>query len=627
MNDSHACAPDPPTRTGSFHFPHRRTRLSPETMQLTSIHLKQGSLQQGQWSSGGKCPPRAHLVRIAMALISLVLIASATAAPQRPVRVRAQLSTGVAKLGANVQLVITAEGDPAATLESLPPVDGLRISQPASPMYSEFTHRVAGRQVRRITLSWTLQVETLREGKFELPSVRVVSNGRGHLGQVLPASLTVVRDIQGADMGFLEVSEVPERVYEGQPFSVHLRAGWDANLQVASAGMVLPWWGRLPGTLELNTGQENLGRKVVTIGLNRSGRVDVVGPFEENRDNGVFHVVELKRRFLPTRPGVLDFAQGIFEFGELVGNAGPFGRRKTRDFYAVLPQFDVQVLRVPEEGRPFAWTGAVGSLSVDRETDTRDVDQGASIHLTMRWQGDGNLEFFDLPDLSRLDAFRGFRILGVEDIPGVLERKATWELVPVDANLEAIPAIPLWVFNPMSKAYEMLESEPVPIRVRAVEGGLDPALGGPVLDAPDVLGIDPHARTGPDPEGPSGSNLLVGYFLLPLAWLAGRMFVRRRGDPGGLAARRRRAAPRHLSRALGRAENAADQRQALAIFLGACSGQSDQSWIGRAPGLLSSAGGQELEILLASLDAAIHGGDNAPLDKAMIERVARGAGI
>jgi hypothetical protein len=160
-----------------------------------------------------------------------------------------------------------------------------------------------------------------------------------------------------------------------------------------------------------------------------------------------------------------------------------------------------------------------------------------------------------------------------------------------------------------------------------VEGGLDPALGGPVLDAPDVLGIDPHARTGSDPEGPLGSDLLVGYLLLPFAWFAGRMFVRRRGDPGGLAARRRRAAPRHLSRALGRAENAADQRQALATFLGACSGQSDQSWIGRAPGLLGAAGGQELEALFAVLDAAIHGGDNAPLDKTMIERVARGAGI
>jgi hypothetical protein len=42
---------------------------------------------------------------------------------------------------------------------------------------------------------------------------------------------------------------------------------------------------------------------------------------------------------------------------------------------------------------------------------------------------------------------------------------------------------------------------------------------------------------------------------------------------------------------------------------------------------LGVAGGQELEALFAALDAAIHGGDNAPLDRTMIERVARGAGI
>lgn len=566
-------------------------------------------------------------VQLGTVLLCLLTTAQVSAAPQVPVRVRAQLSTGVAKLGASIQLVVTAEGDRAARLEPLAPVDGLRISQPSGPMRSEFRRQVAGRFVQRITLRWTIQVEALREGKFDIPNVRVISNGRGVLGQVTPSSLTVVRDIQGADMGFLEALEVPIKVYEGQPFTVLLRAGWAADLQVASAGLVLPWWGRLPGTLELTTGKENLGLKLVTIALNRSGRVDVVGPVEKSRGGDLFQVVELKRRFLPTRPGTLDFAQSIFEFGELVGNAGPFGRRKTRDFYAVLPRFEVRVLRVPEENRPFAWTGAVGSLTVERETDKRDVDQGASIHLTVRWLGDGNLEFFDLPDLSRLDAFRGFRILGVEDTPGVLERKVIWELVPVDANLEEIPSIPLWAFNPEAEAYELLESDPVPIRVRAVEGGLDPALGGPMLDSPDVLGIDPRARPEADPIGPSGSNLLLGYLLLPLAWLGGRTLVRRRGDPAGHFARRRRAAPRHLARALRQAHNASDQRQALAVFLGACSGESVQSWIGRAPGLVQSAAGQELEGLLSALDASIHGGNNEPLDKSMIERVARGAGI
>lgn len=572
-------------------------------------------------------PSRGKTRRLNSLLILLggiFFVAAAQAAPQKPVRVRAQLSTGVAKLGSSVQLVITAEGDGSATLEPLDPVDGLRIAHPGSPMYSEFETRIGGRRTRRVTLRWTLQVETLRAGNFEFPDIRVTCNGRTHQGRVVPSSLTVVRDIQGANMGFLEVFDVPEQVYEGQPFTVRLRAGWDKNLQVASAGLVLPWWGRLPGVLELETGQENVGRKQVTIGLNRSGRVNVLGPMEESRAQGVFHTVELKRRYLPTRPGALDFAQGIFEFGELVGNAGPFGRRQTRDFYAVLPRFVVQVRRVPEEGRPFAWSGAVGDLSVERETDIRDMDQGGSVLLTLRWHGDGNLEFFDLPDISRLDAFRGFRVLGVEDTPGVMERKVTWELVPVDASLEAIPPIPLWVFNPISEAYELLESKPVPIRVRAVEGGLDPALGGPVFDAPDLLGIDPLVRTGEDPEGPTGSDLLIGYLLLPLAWFAGRTLVRRRGDPGGLLARRRRAAPRHLRRALRTATDAFGQRLALANYLGASSGTSDQAWIGCAPGGSDFKGAAELESLMAQLDASIHGGQNAPLEQALIERVARG---
>lgn len=148
---------------------------------------------------------------------------------QEPVRVRAQLSTGVAKLGANVQLVITAEGDGSASLESLDPVDGLRIAQPGSPMCSEFEPQVDGRSTRRVTLRWTLQIETLREGKFEFPVVRVTANGRTHEGRVVPSSLTVVDPIKGADMGFMEngIFVLAARLLSAQ---VHPLRGEDGGL-------------------------------------------------------------------------------------------------------------------------------------------------------------------------------------------------------------------------------------------------------------------------------------------------------------------------------------------------------------------------------------------------------------
>lgn len=562
----------------------------------------------------------------ALLLTLAVALTAGLAHAQRPVRASATLSTGVLKYGATATLTVEVEDQPKAVLQPVAGLDGLRFSAPGQPMVSSFQSFIGGRRLAKTTLKWTLAVEAEREGTFELPPIAVEVEGRRIEVAVQPSTLKVVRDIQGADLGFLEVRGVPDRVYEGQPFSVDLRAGWDAKLQVATAGLLLPWWGRLSGVLDLTPEDAGAGRKSVQLGLNRTGRIEMFTG-DEDRNGTPFVTVQNERRMMATRPGTLEFPESVFEFGELVGSSGPFGQRRTRDFYAVLPRFEVEVLRVPEEGRPFEWGGAVGTLTAERTVDRRDVDQGGSLEFAVRWTGDANLEFFDLPDLARLDAFRGFRVLGVEDTPGVSERRAVWELVPLDATLTELPALPLSVFDPVLERYTTVATDPVPIRVRAVEGGLDPALGGPTLDGPDLTGIDPRPRPARGPSGaPSGSLLLAGYGLVGAGWLVGRTRLRRLGDPDAPAARRRRRAPRALARALAQARSASAQRAALAAYLGARSGESEHAWIGRALAdfrtraaePLGTEAAAELAEALARLDEAVHAGEDAPLEAASL---------
>ena len=573
-----------------------------------------------------------HGARALLLVVACLLLAASTpaAAPQRPVRASATLSTGVLKYGATATLTVEVEDQPDAKLLPASALDGLRISAPGQPMVSSFQSVIGGRRLAKTTLKWSLVVEPEREGSFELPPLIVEAGGRRVEVPVQPATLKVVRDIQGADLGFLEVQGVPSRVYEGQPFTVDLRAGWDGKLQVATAGLLLPWWGRLSGVLDLTPEDAGAGRKVVQLGLNRTGRIQMFTG-EEERNGTPFVTVQNTRRMMATRPGTLEFPESVFEFGELVGNAGPFGQRRTRDFYAVLPRFDVEVLRVPEEGRPFEWGGAVGSVVAERTVEGRDVDQGGSLEFAVRWTGDANLEFFDLPDLARLDAFRGFRVLGVEDTPGVDERRAVWELVPLDATLTEIPALPLSVFDPELEDYTTVATEPVPIRVRAVEGGLDPALGGPTLDGPDLTGIDPRPRPMQEPqEGPGGGALLGGYALVGLGWLVGRTRLRRLGDPDAPEARRRRRAPRALARDLAAARTASEQRSALATYLGARSGETAHAWIGRpraefrdrAGDHLAPEAAEALASQLQALDVAVHAQDDAAVDPAPLQALA-----
>ena len=79
--------------------------------------------------------------------------------------------------------------------------------------------------------------------------------------------------------------------------------------------------------------------------------------------------------------------------------------------------------------RSLASSGAVGVLSVRASADTRDVVVGDSIKLTVDWTGDGNLEFFEAPDLGLFDAFRGFQVYGSAEEKSLDRRRVVYDLV------------------------------------------------------------------------------------------------------------------------------------------------------------------------------------------------------
>src|SRR5690606_33260362 len=87
------------------------------------------------------------------------------------------------------------------------------------------------------------------------------------------------------------------------------------------------------------------------------------------------------------------------------------GRRgeKTENYYVYGEPITLEVLPIPEEGRPNPYYGAVGRFTIDAALDRSRVDVGASVKLTLTVGGQGNFEFLRLPELDRLE---GFHLLG-----------------------------------------------------------------------------------------------------------------------------------------------------------------------------------------------------------------------
>ena len=503
-------------------------------------------------------------------------------AQRNGLEVTATLSSGVVKLGGDVVLTVQVVNPKrTAEIRSRPDVDGLVIGRWNGPSRSSNISLFNGRRSESVTYRWQLVIRPTRLGEFEIPPVEIDVDGQAL--RTRARKLAVVEDLRGADLGFCEL-EAKERVYEGEPLELSLHCGWDRSLAVDYVNLSLPWWEQLSGFIELEETQRSYARKRTEISLNGDARraveVDILD--DRRRDGRTFYDLELRRTFLPSRPGTYELPQSYLEFRQVIERGGFLRRDRTERFYALADPVTIEVLPLPDAGRPFGFTGAVGEFEPWADVDRRDVDVGDSIKLTVEWTGYGNFEFFEAPDLERDERFAGFRVYGKTERKSSERRTVVYDLAPLDASTTEIPAIELAVFDTSEEAYREVATEPIPIRVRALAAteGLAPIAEEEGI-ARDVRDIVADLSVDGALQRPGAGRVIAGLVGLPIVWLLLRTWVRRRGDPGAPAARRRRAAKRALTRALGRSESAVAQLASLDAFLAARSGESSAAWSGR----------------------------------------------
>ena len=436
--------------------------------------------------------------------------------------------------------------------------------------------------------------------------------------------LRVVEDLAASDFLFMERAEVPVRVFEGEPYTVEFDFGWDADLQPDSLSLRIPWYGRQDGVVELDTPATG---QTFDFPVSGNQRIPVAGLPDSKRDGRKFRMFRLRRRYVATRPGTVEFSRSIFEFTPQSERGGRFFRGRGRTYYRPLEPFSIEVVPVPEADRPIEWTGAVGQVTASREALRRDVDAGEPIDFTVTYSGIGNLEFFPAPDLSRMPAFDGFRVLGVNDDKGAYERVIKYDLVPLSASATEVPSVPLSVFDTLSEDYVTISTDPLEIRVRKVAGADGPDPFGEKVEEEEPLAIvlrDIEARPVGAPGGASAGGFFqrgpgagLALFVLafgPAVWLILKRVVRSHGDPASAEARRRRGALRTLERQLG-SSDPKDLSAALEAFLGARTGTEPAEWIGQADlpdddGALPSELKQDYAQLRDDLDAAIFSGQS-----------------
>jgi len=561
-----------------------------------------------------------------------VLLAGGLAARQDP-KVSAQLSTGVVRLGEKVGITIVLENSREARIVEVPSVPGLEIGKPSAPGVYEFRNYLNGRLQRGVQLTWHVALRASDVGEYVVPAFILEVEGQRLSTQ--PLTLKVVRDIRGEDLGYFEVRTGAAKVVEGQPFTLELRFGWESTQRYNYGNLSLPWWGALPGAIEVESAEPVRNAQPFTINDRLEIQAQELEPTAGRRN---FLVT---KTYLPVRSGKLEFPTSFFEFGRYGTSRGGgfFSRsKKTESHFVRAEPFMLEVVELPTEGQPFDFSGAVGTLDVRAMADTRDVVVGDSIKLTVDWLGAGNLEFFEAPDLGLIDDFSGFRVYGATEEKRIDRRRVVYDLAPLTDEVVAIPPVPLTVFDPGRGVYDTIKSVPIPIRVRPLARAISLGDEADQRFDRDILDIDTRALGSEPAAGivPTDRWVVAALFGLPLLWFGVRTEVRRRrGDPGAPLERRRRRARKRLARASAGEVGPAALLAAFDGFLAARSRDPEEAWMGRKlagseAALTRDATPADLEaadVLRERLDRAVYGAGEAVSTRevlAMAERLMKG---
>lgn len=178
--------------------------------------------------------------------------------------------------------------------------------------------------------------------------------------------------------------------------------------------------------------------------------------------------IELTRAFLPTRAGRFELAGATLRFATTSGfEEDLLGRRVARDRQEraiEVAGLAVEVVDLPEDGRPAGFGGAVGSFSAKAAADPRELSVGETVRVVVTLEGAGNFEQIAPPPWEP----PGFERVGELLHAGERGLVLTYDLVPRTAGRVTLPEWSLDCFDPGPPAgYRRIATAPIGIEVAA----------------------------------------------------------------------------------------------------------------------------------------------------------------
>ena len=505
---------------------------------------------------------RSVLAGIALAVALIAAVMPAVHAQQQDIDVTAEVDKTELAVGEEFTLWIKIDGALNPRQPAIPNYDGIRRLGPPSIQWVRdgtgttvfaYVYRFEATKVGKVTIepiSVTVSGQTLSTEQVEVEVFQGLVVPTPGPGQGQPSS-----DDESSEDGimFVTASIDDDKPYLGQQVTYAFK--------FYRRSVLFPSFGRFgqpryapPGFSGFWNGQEtDQDEYTETIGSNR------------------YQVVELQTVLFPTVVGTLVI--------EPAGLTVPIDFFESPNFLETDP-IVIEVQPLPPTA-PAGFTGAVGSFDISAEVDNTNGKLNEPVQLTVRVEGEGNVETLPDPAWPDFEDWRVFESPSESSssvVDGQLVGTRTYEsvLVPEKAGVLTVPEIGYTFYDPSVEEYVEAVTEPIVMSIAEADG-MSPLLpspgGGTAVEraGSDVRHIKPVPSTLQQSGGRFiGAAAYWAVWTIPLLALVGAVAWRRRqtASERGLAAARKRNALPEARNALARAgQSGADPRVAVADIL------------------------------------------------------------
>ena len=441
------------------------------------------------------------------------------------------------------ELSFTFSGDNVNGVKNFIPPDLSHFMILSGPNQSTSMEFVNGASSASITYTYYLRAKTL--GKFNIGSASIEYNGKTFKSE--PISVEIVKgspqnkqqdeepsvDAQIADNLFVKAFADKQKVYQGEQVTVTYKLYTRLNIASQMSISKLPqyhgfWAEELETSRNILFSTEVVNGKQFRVGVlkkvalfpSQTGELSVT-PFELN----VPVLVQKKKKSN-------NFFDDFFN--------DPFGRGETVNYDAKSNTLKIDVLSLPNEGKPDSFNGVVGNFTLNSDLDKTKTKTDEPVSLKINIKGSGNIKLIDAPEVKLPPGVEKYEPKVSEQIErtGKLSGNKSIEylIVPRTPGEKQIPGVTFSYFNPDKRSYVTLKSEPYTIKVEQGERVSEPDISGLNKEDVKLLSEDIHYIKTSGDDISKKSELLIfhpGFWAavgLPLFALIGFVAFKKRDE-------------------------------------------------------------------------------------------------